>query len=85
MNCQSISENKSAFLSETTSELPVCCSDRDLAECIYEKENRVVLSSFLSDGYNISHVPQPTRGGVGFVYKDHYHVRLDTSFEFSSF
>ena len=47
--------------------------------------NSVVLSSFIPDGY-IFHVPRCGRaGGVGFVYKDNFHARLDASFEFSSF
>ena len=87
MNCQSINQKKAASLSDLILENNYQCVA--LTETLLsssEEENSVVLSSFLPDGYNIFHVPRPTRGGgVGFVFRDHYHARLDTSFEFSSF
>ena len=85
MNCQSINQKKAASLSDLILENNYqCVALTETWLSSNEEENSVVLSSFLPDGYNIFHVPRPTRGGgVGFVFRDHYHARLDTSFEFS--
>ena len=85
MNCQSINDKKSAYISNLIlSNNYQCMALTETWLNAKEEYNSVVLSSFVPDGYDIFHVPRPTRGGeVGFVYKDHFNTRLDTSFEFS--
>ena len=87
MNCQSITDKKSTYLSNLIlSNNYQCMALTETWLNAKEEYNSVVLSSFVPDRYDIFHVPRPTRGGgVGFVYKDHFNARLDTSFEFSSF
>jgi hypothetical protein len=52
-----------------------------------EENNLAVISSFLPDGYKILQMPRLTTkgGGVGFVFKEQYQSRLDTTFKFTSF
>ena len=73
MNCQSVNEKKSAYLSNLILKNNYQCVA--LTETWLDVKgdiNSVVLSSFRGDG-------------VGFVYKNNFHARLDASFEFSSF
>ncbi len=87
INCQSV-RNKAAYLNHFITENNFDCvalSETWLNSV--EIENNVTMSALLPAAYKISHVPrQEARGGgVAFIHRDHYKVRIDTSFTASSF
>ena len=86
INCRSVN-NKAAFLSDFIQENNFDCVG--LTETwlnVNPEENQVVLKSLVPPGYKVHHHPRAsTGGGVGFICKDQYVSKVDSSHTFSSF
>ena len=86
MNCRSV-KNKSSYISDLILENGFdCVALTETWLSAKEDENRTTLSSLVPQGHNILHVPRPTRGGgVGFIFRENFKAKLDTSSNYSSF
>ena len=86
MNCRSVN-NKASLISDTIIEKDWdCVALTETWLSSDDENNRVVISSLVPEGYNIVHIPRATRGGgVGFVYKKHFKIRVENNMTFSSF
>lgn len=87
-NCRSV-RSKSEYLNDFISEHDLDCfalTETWLSN--NEADNDVVLSSLVPNKYKIIHFPRQTDqqgGGVGFIYKDHYKVKVDNHYTAESF
>ncbi len=87
INCRSV-RNKTAYLNDFILDNKFDCVA--LTETWLSSEdssNNITLSALIPSTYKIFHVPRldAKGGGVAFIYRDHYKVKMDSSFSAASF
>jgi hypothetical protein len=85
-NCRSIKTKPAAICDMITEHNLSCLALTETWLRPSEEDNQAVLANVMPENYQILHVPRKTRGGgVGFIYKDCYSPKLDSSLKFKSF
>jgi len=86
INCRSVSSNASSISDFIHENNLSCLALTETWLKKNEEENRPVISSLVPNDCDILHVPRGSRGGgVGFIFRNSFKARLDTSLSFSSF
>ena len=86
INCRSV-RNKADYICDFIVENNFECVALTETWLIDDDQDSATLTSLVPDGYRILHVPRTggKGGGVAFICKKHYNVKIDETFKASSF